>query len=74
MTDLTPSRDILDPIEVASRDEIEALQFERLRWSLRHAYDNSPFYRERFDARGSIRQRSGGCGRVTPFGCAGRLA
>ncbi|ETX16363.1 phenylacetate-CoA ligase [Roseivivax halodurans JCM 10272] len=52
MKDLTPPKDILDPIEVASRDEIEALQLDRLRWSLRHAYDNSPFYRERFDAAG----------------------
>ncbi len=28
----------LDPIETASRDEIEALQLHRLRWSLQHAY------------------------------------
>ncbi|MHA6344033.1 phenylacetate--CoA ligase PaaK [Roseivivax sp. CAU 1761] len=52
MKDLTPPRDILDPIETASRDEIAALQTERLAWSLRHAYDNSPFYRARFDAAG----------------------
>jgi phenylacetate-coenzyme A ligase PaaK-like adenylate-forming protein len=40
MLDLTPPRESLDPIEVASRDEIQALQLERLRWSLRHAYEN----------------------------------
>ena len=30
----------LEPIERASRDELAALQLERLRWSLAHAYDN----------------------------------
>ncbi len=52
MKDLTPGRDTLDPIEIASRDEIEALQLSRLKWSLRHAYDNVPMYRARFDAAG----------------------
>ncbi|CUH39011.1 Phenylacetate-coenzyme A ligase [Jannaschia seosinensis] len=52
MKDLTPARDSLDPIETASRDEIAALQLDRLRWSLRHAYDNVPLYREKFDAAG----------------------
>ena len=42
----------LDPIETASRDEIEALQAERLRRTLRHAYDNVAHYRARFDALG----------------------
>jgi phenylacetate-CoA ligase len=42
----------LDPIEVASRDEIEALQLDRLRWSLAHAYDNVPHYRAVFDNAG----------------------
>jgi phenylacetate-CoA ligase len=41
-----------DPIETASRDELTALQLERLRWSLRHAYAHVPFYRTRFDAAG----------------------
>ena len=53
MKDLTPSTDILDPIEVASRDEITALQQQRMAWSLRHAYENSPFYRQRFDQVGA---------------------
>jgi phenylacetate-CoA ligase len=52
MKDLTPARSDLDPIEIASRDEISALQLDRLKWSLRHAYDNVPMYRARFDAAG----------------------
>jgi phenylacetate-CoA ligase len=50
--DLTPGRTELDPIEIASRDEIETLQLERLQWSLRHAYDNVDLYRRRFDEAG----------------------
>jgi phenylacetate-CoA ligase len=42
----------LDPIETASRDELATLQLERMRWSLRHAYDNVPHYRQSFDAQG----------------------
>ena len=42
----------LEPIERASRDEIAALQLERLRWTLQHAYDNVPHYRAKFDAKG----------------------
>lgn len=52
MKDLTPDRSTLDPIEIASRDEIEALQLDRMRWSLAHAYDNVPHYRAAFDAAG----------------------
>ena len=47
-----PPRDILDPIEIASRDEIAALQLGRLRWSLRHAYDNVAHFRAKCDAKG----------------------
>ncbi|MDX6342482.1 MAG: phenylacetate-CoA ligase, partial [Trebonia sp.] len=39
----------LEPIETVSVDELRALQLERLRWSLRHAYDNVPYYRKMFD-------------------------
>ena len=39
----------LEPIETASADELRSLQLERLRWSLRHAYDNVPHYRRLFD-------------------------
>ena len=42
----------LDPIETASRDELQALQLERLKWSVRHAYDGNPCYRAKFDAAG----------------------
>ena len=42
----------LHPIESASRDEIAALQLQRLKWSLRHAYDNVPHYKRTFDAKG----------------------
>ena len=52
MDDLTPRREDLDPIEIASRDEIQALQIERLRWSLAHAHANVAHYREAFDAAG----------------------
>ncbi len=52
MKDLTPDRKTLDPIEIASRDEISALQLERLKWSLKHAYDNVPMYKKRFDEAG----------------------
>ena len=47
-TALAPQRDELEPIEIASRDEIEALQLRRLKWSLRHAHDNVPHYRRAF--------------------------
>lgn len=42
----------LEPIETASRDELAALQLERLKWSLNHAYENSPVYRRKFDEAG----------------------
>lgn len=38
----------LEPIEKASRDELQALQLKRLQWSLRHAYENVGFYRKKF--------------------------
>jgi len=41
-----------EPIEVASRDEIAALQLERLRWSLNHAYERVPHYRRSFEQQG----------------------
>ncbi len=47
-----PSRDELDPIEIASKDEISALQLDWLKWSLTHAYQNVPFFRKRFNAVG----------------------
>ncbi|MBS3669670.1 MULTISPECIES: phenylacetate--CoA ligase PaaK [Halomonadaceae] len=38
----------LDPLETASVDELRATQVKRLKWSLKHAYDNVPFYRQSF--------------------------
>ncbi|MFV1875559.1 phenylacetate--CoA ligase PaaK [Nioella sp.] len=52
MKDLSPRKEELDPIEIASIDEIRAVQLDRLKWSVRHAYDNVPMYRQRFDAAG----------------------
>jgi phenylacetate-CoA ligase len=49
MLDLAPRSDELEPIERASKDELSALQLERLQWTLRHAYEHVPFYRARFD-------------------------
>jgi len=52
MLDTTMSKPGLDAIEHASRDEIEALQLKRLKWTLAHAYDNVPHYKAAFDAAG----------------------
>ena len=48
----TISKPGLDPIEHASRDEIQALQLERLKWTLNHAYQNVPHYKRAFDEKG----------------------
>ncbi len=52
MKDLSPKPGDLDPIEIASRDEISALQLKRLKKSLRHAYENVAHYKKSFDAAG----------------------
>ncbi|MCA1247229.1 phenylacetate--CoA ligase PaaK [Massilia sp. MS-15] len=52
MVQRNPSPGELEPIERASRDELQALQLERLKWSLHHAYENVPHYRAAFDAAG----------------------
>ncbi|MFF8844080.1 phenylacetate--CoA ligase PaaK [Streptomyces sp. NPDC015127] len=44
--------DLLDAAERLGRDELEALQLERLRATLHHAYENVPFYRASFDKAG----------------------
>ncbi|NVJ69798.1 MAG: phenylacetate--CoA ligase [Alphaproteobacteria bacterium] len=41
-----------DALLKASRDELQAAQLERMKWSLAHAYENVPFYRQSFDAAG----------------------
>ncbi|KIT16778.1 phenylacetate--CoA ligase PaaK [Jannaschia aquimarina] len=52
MQDLSPKPGDLEPIETASLDELRALQLDRLRRSLRHAYENVDLYRRRFDEAG----------------------
>ena len=52
MVQRIPAPGDLESIETASRDELQALQLERMKWSLRHAYDNVPHYRASFDAAG----------------------
>ncbi|WP_028997145.1 phenylacetate--CoA ligase PaaK [Azohydromonas australica] len=47
-----PAPGDLEPIERASRDEIAALQLQRLRHTLEHAYENVPHYRRAFDEKG----------------------
>ncbi|EME52868.1 phenylacetate--CoA ligase PaaK [Amycolatopsis decaplanina] len=38
-----------DEAENLTIDELQALQLKRLQWTLRHAYDNVPFYTRKFD-------------------------
>jgi phenylacetate-CoA ligase len=52
MSTTAPQPGKFDTIETASRDEITALQLQRLKWSLQHAYDNVPFHKAAFDAKG----------------------
>ena len=47
-----PAPGDLEPIERASRDELQALQLKRLQWTLQHAYENVPHYKAAFDANG----------------------
>ncbi|NMO56663.1 phenylacetate--CoA ligase [Actinoplanes sp. TBRC 11911] len=49
MQDRTPRAEDLEPIERASVDELRAVQLDRLRWSLRHAWAHVPAYRKMFD-------------------------
>ena len=42
----------LEPIERASEDELRALQLQRLRWSVRHTYENVPPYRGKCEGAG----------------------
>ena len=47
-----PAPGDLEAIETASRDEITALQLQRLQQTLAHAYENVAHYRQAFDAKG----------------------
>jgi len=46
------ARDQLEPIEKASRDALAALQLDRLKKTLRQAYERIPHYKKKFDAAG----------------------
>ena len=46
---LNANRALLDPLEIASLDSLRQHQLDRLRWSLKHAYENVPLYRRRFE-------------------------
>jgi phenylacetate-CoA ligase len=52
MLDLTPKRFELDPIEVAPVEAIRELQLQRLKWSVRHAFENVAHYRAAFNKAG----------------------
>lgn len=49
---MRPTSQAYEPIEIASGDELRALQLERLKWSLGHAFRNVPHYRRRFKEAG----------------------
>lgn len=49
---VAPAPAELDQAERYSRDELAAVQLERLRKTLQHAYDNVPAYRKKFDEAG----------------------
>jgi phenylacetate-CoA ligase len=53
MLDLTPRREDLAPIEIASRDEIAGVQLARLKATLKRVWDNVPHYRRAFEAAGA---------------------
>lgn len=52
MLDLTPNKADLDPIEIASIDEIQSLQLGRLKATLANVYQNVPHYKKAFDEKG----------------------
>jgi phenylacetate-CoA ligase len=52
MVQRIPEPSDLELIERASKDELQALQLQRMQWSLKHAYDNVAHYRAAFDAAG----------------------
>lgn len=50
---MSPDKETFEAIERASVDELKSLQLQRLKWSLRHAYDNVAHYKQAFDAAGA---------------------
>src|SRR4051812_26268779 len=47
-----PDPSLLDDAQRMGVHELRALRLARLRWTLRHAYDNVPHYRRAFDEAG----------------------
>ena len=54
-------------IETASRDEITALQTERMQWSLRHTYENVPYFKAKCEAHGAHPDDFRGLGDLARF-------
>jgi phenylacetate-CoA ligase len=52
MTEANPAGESIDAVLGIERRELEALQLERLRWTLHHAYANNAHYRRSFDSAG----------------------
>ena len=52
LAELAPQPADLDRYELASRDELRAWQRQRMEWTLRHAYENVPHHRAKFDVAG----------------------
>jgi phenylacetate-CoA ligase len=50
--DYAAPADLLDPLETASRDEIAAIQLDRLKTTLDRVWANVPHYRAKFEAHG----------------------
>ena len=50
LSDLTPDEDTLEPVETWPLARLRALQTERMRWTLRHAYERVPYHKRAFDA------------------------
>lgn len=46
------NKNVMEHIETASLDELRQLQVERLKKTLKHAYDNSAVYKQKFDELG----------------------
>ncbi len=67
MQDLAPQRHEIEPIEVAPIEVIRDIQLHRMRWSLRHAYENVPHYRRAFDANGVRPEDLRGLGDLARF-------
>ena len=46
------NHNVMEHIETASVDELRSVQLQRLKATLKHAYENSPVYKKKFDQMG----------------------